>query len=92
MEPVAAGQALDRRDLGAVGLSGQHGAALHRLAVQLHGARAAVGGVAADVGAGQAELVAPADGTAQARLHVGRATLAVDGHLDVDGGSSRLLP
>ena len=46
--------ALDRRDLGAVGLDGEHRAALHRLAVEVDGAGAAVGRVAADVRARQA--------------------------------------
>ena len=84
--PSPSGEALDRRDLGAVGLSGQHGAALHRLAVHVHGARAAVGRVAADVRARQAELVAQPV-TSSRRLHVRGSTLAVDGHLDVDGGA-----
>ena len=42
----------------AVGLGGEHRARLHRLAVEQHGARAARRGVAADVGAGEAEHVA----------------------------------
>ena len=49
---------LDGRDVGAVGLDGEHGAALHGSAVDEHDARAALAGVAADVRAGQAELVA----------------------------------
>ena len=43
------------RDLVAVGHRGEHGARLDRLAVHQHDARAAVGGVAAPVGAGHAE-------------------------------------
>jgi hypothetical protein len=58
MEPAVGGEALDRRDLGAVGLCRQHGAALHRLAVQVHRTGAAVGGVAAYVRAGQPETIA----------------------------------
>ena len=43
---------------GAIGLHGQHHAALDRLAVQHHRAGAALAGVAADVRAGQVELLA----------------------------------
>ena len=49
------GQALDGRDVGAVGLDGEHRARLHRLAVEEDGARPARRRVAADVGAGEAE-------------------------------------
>src|SRR5882724_2613094 len=49
MELAALLQALDRGDLGAVGLDGEHRARLHRIAVEDHGARAAVRRVAADV-------------------------------------------
>ena len=55
--PLGVPDALDRGDLAAVGLDGQHGAALHRLAVQVHGAGPAVAGVAADDGADLAELL-----------------------------------
>src|SRR5438045_2819510 len=55
--PVLA-QALDRLDRGAVGLDGQQHAALHELPVHDHRARAAVARVAADVAAGQVEVVA----------------------------------
>jgi hypothetical protein len=57
MQVTTAGQALDRGDLGAVGLHGQDRAALHRVAVEVHRAGTAVGGVATDVGAGQSEHV-----------------------------------
>ena len=52
------GQAFDAGDAPALGLQRQHRAALHRLAVEQHGAGAALAGVAADMGAGQAELLA----------------------------------
>ena len=55
---VVARQVLDRADVRAVGLDGEHHAALDRLPVELHGAGAAVAGVAADVRAGQVEVVA----------------------------------
>ena len=44
--------------VGAVGLDGEQHAALHRLAVEVDGAGAAVAGVAADVRPGQVEVVA----------------------------------
>ncbi len=51
-------EALDRGDLGAVGLDTEHRARLHRLAVHEHGAGPARGGVAADVGTGESEPLA----------------------------------
>src|SRR5215472_2255547 len=76
------GQALDGADLVPVGLDGQHGARLHRAPVDQHGARAAVGGVASHVGAGQAEPAADQVGQQQPRLHLGDLLLAVDRELD----------
>ena len=55
---VAVGEALDRRDLAAVGLQREVGARVHGLAVEQHHAGAALGVVAALLGAGQADLVA----------------------------------
>ena len=55
---VVAREALDGADRRAVGLDGEQHAALDRLAVELDGAGAAVAGVAADVGAGEVEVVA----------------------------------
>jgi Rrf2 family protein len=55
---VRVAEALDRGDLAAVGLGGEDGARLHRDAVQCHRAGAALGGVTADVGAGEPEAVA----------------------------------
>src|SRR5215212_6240241 len=48
---------LDRRQPGAVGLDGEHRAALHRLAVEVDRARAALAGVAADVRSRQLEIL-----------------------------------
>src|SRR6185436_7777285 len=45
---------LDGRDLGPIGLDGEEGARLHRLAVQVNGARPALAGVAPDMGPGEA--------------------------------------
>ena len=42
-------QAFDGEHFAAIGLHGEHGAGLDRLAIEHHGAGAAMGGVAADV-------------------------------------------
>ena len=55
---VVAGQVLDRAHARAVGLDGEHHAALHGLPVELDRAGAAVAGVAADVRAREVEIVA----------------------------------
>ncbi len=52
------GQPLDGLDLVAVGHDRERGAGLHRLAVEMHDAGAALRGVAADMGAGQAQILA----------------------------------
>ena len=54
----------------AVGLDRQDRARLHRLAVEVHGAGAAVGRVAPDVGAGEAQLVAQRVDEQEPWLHV----------------------
>ncbi len=87
-------QPLDGGDLVAVGLHGEHRAALHRRAVEEHGAGAAVGGVAAGVGAGQPEALAQQVGQQQPGLDVGGTPLAVDrdgdpAHRDVASGAAR---
>ena len=79
VERRAVGHALDRLDLGAVGLDGEHRARLGALAVDVDGARAAVAGVAADVRAGEAEVVAQEVDEQEPRLDVGLVRLAVDG-------------
>ena len=71
------------RDLGAVGLDGEHRARLGAAPVDVDGARAAVAGVAAGVGAGEPERVAQEVDEEEARLDVGLARLAVDGDRDV---------
>src|SRR5512134_4080518 len=50
--------ALDRHDARPVRLRREHGARFHRPAVNVHGAAAALAGIAADVRAGELELVA----------------------------------
>ena len=85
---AGAGEALDRGHLVAVGLHREHRAALHRLPVDQHRAGAAVGGVAAGVGAGQPQPLAEQVGEQQPRLDVGGALAAVDG----DGDAAYLDP
>jgi len=55
---AAAGEALDRHHLVAVGLGREDRAGLHRYAVQGHRASAALRRVAADVSAGEAQVIA----------------------------------
>ena len=74
---------LDGADLVALAHRRQHRARLDRLAVHQHDAGAAVGRVAAPVGAGQAERLADEVDEQQARLDVARDLLAVDGDRDV---------
>jgi len=52
------GHALDRGEVAAFGLNGEHRAALHRLSIDEDGAGAALARVAADVCAGEADHVA----------------------------------
>ena len=72
---AGAGQALHRADLVPVGLDGEHGAGLDRAAVHQHRARAAVGGVAAHVRAGQPQSPADQVGEQQPGLHLGHLLL-----------------
>ena len=83
MELAVRGEALDRRHLAAVRLHREHGARLHRLAVEQDGARAARRGVAADVRALQPELLAQEVHEQLPRLDVRLAPLAVDRQRDV---------
>jgi hypothetical protein len=54
---VVSRKALDGQDVAAVGLHGEHRAGLDAETVEVHGARAAVAGVAADHGSDLAEPV-----------------------------------
>ena len=74
------GEALDRDHLGAVGLHREHGAGLDRAAVDVDHAGAALAGVAADMGAGEAEMLAQELDQERARLDLARHRLAVDLH------------
>ncbi|MGY4596536.1 hypothetical protein ACVWXL_004282 [Bradyrhizobium sp. GM22.5] len=71
------GQALDRLDLVAVGHHGERGAGLHGLAVQMHDASAALRGVAADMGAGEPQILAQELHQQGAGIDIGRDRIAV---------------
>src|SRR5437899_11440440 len=79
-------QAFHRGDLRALGLDGEDRARLHRIAVEQHRAGAAVRGVAADVRAGQAQVLAEQVDEQQPRLDLHAVRSAVDGQLDVMPG------
>jgi hypothetical protein len=51
-------QALDRLHLGAVRLHGKDGAGFYRAPIEMHRTRAALAGVATDMGSGERELLA----------------------------------
>jgi Rrf2 family protein len=78
------GQALDCGYLVTVGLGRQDRAGLHRYPVQGHRAGAALGGVAADVGAGEAQVVAEEVDEKGAGRDGGGAPGTVDRQLDGD--------
>src|SRR4051812_34383149 len=83
IEHAALLHALDGAHLVPVGHRGEHGARLHRLAVEEDDAGAAVGRVAAPVRAGQLELVAQHVHEQHPRLDVGGTRLAVDDDVDL---------
>src|SRR5512135_1245953 len=85
-------QPFDGHHLAAVGLHRQHRAALHRLAVEQHGAGAAVAGVAPDVGARHAERFTNEVHQQQAGFDFGRARRAVHGHRDRVRGHGHCPP
>jgi hypothetical protein len=82
--PGLAGKALDRRHLVAAGLGRQDRAGLHRDAVERHRAGAALRGVAADVGAGEAQLITEEVDEESAGRDSSGALGAVDCQLDGD--------
>src|SRR6478735_481698 len=81
----ALGQALDRRHLTTLGLDGEDRARLDRLAVEMDDAGAALAGVAADMGAGKAKMLAQELDQQRAGLDLPGSGLAIDGHRDIDG-------
>src|SRR5499425_2537 len=78
MEDPVVAQALDGGDRAPAGLHGEHETARHRLAVEVHGARAAVPGAAAFLGPGQAEVLAKRVEQGLVGLHEHLDSLAVD--------------
>src|SRR5882762_9814158 len=85
-------QALDRGDLGAVGLHREHGAGFDRLAVEVHRAGAAMARIAAHVRARHPEHFADKMHEQKARLDFRLAHRAVDGHADLVHRHGQLLP
>ena len=82
IELAVGGESLDRLDLCAVGLDREHHAALHEHTVDENGAGAAVAGVAADVTAGQVEVVPDEVDEQAASLDLALVLHAVDLHGD----------
>ena len=80
MQLAVVGEPLDGDHRRAVGLDGEHGAGLHRLAVDMDDAGAALRGVAADMRSGQAERLAEQMDQQRPVLDVGGYGLPVDGH------------
>ena len=69
--------------VGAVGLDGEHRAGLDRPAIDVDGAGAALAGVAADVGAGQVEILAQGLDEESSRLDVELVGRPIDDERDV---------
>ena len=86
------GQAFDGLDLGAVALHRQHQAAAHDLAVDAHGAGAADAVLAADMAAGERQIVAQEIDQRLARLDALGDVLAVDGEGNVEAWSLMTAP
>src|SRR2546422_204245 len=88
MEPTVLGEALDRRDLPAVGLDREHRARFDGMAVQEDGTCAAMARITTDVGSREPELVPNEIHEQYARLDRTRERPAV--HRDRDGVSAVL--
>ncbi len=86
------GQALDRRQAAALGLDGEHGAALDRLAVDQDRARAALARIASDMSACEPQVVSEIVHEQQARLDLMLVPAAVDGCRDLVFHHSSLTP
>src|SRR5215472_5060288 len=85
MELVAGHEPYHRQQAGAVGLHRQHQARARGQAIHQHRARAAHAVLAADVGAGEPEILAQEIDEQLARLAAALARLGVDGEPDGDG-------
>src|SRR3546814_5300554 len=88
VQRVTLRQALDGRDVGTFRLDRQHGAALDGIAVVVDDAGAALAGVAAHMGAGEAKLFTQKLNEQGARLDLTLRRLAVHRHGNGDGHSS----
>ena len=86
------GHSLDRLKALALRLDGEHRAALDGLAVDEDRARAALAGVAADVCAGEPQVVAQVVHEQQARLNLVLVPAAVDGGGDLQLHAVLLIP
>jgi hypothetical protein len=82
-------EAFAGRDLGAVERADRHRARAHRSAVEMHGARAALGDAAAEFGAGQADDVAQHPQEWRIRLDVDLVRSSVDLDGDHRGSPQR---
>jgi hypothetical protein len=87
--PVRWRQPLDGQHIGAFQLQRQHRARFHRLAVHQNDAGSALGGVAADMGTGEAEIFAQQLHQKRARIDVDSCGFAV--HSQGNGCHKRLL-
>ena len=85
---VGFGQTLDGGDLGAAGLRCQHIAGLDRMAIHQHGAGAALGGVAAHMGAGQLQTLTQKLHQQRMRWSLHLLALSVDLEFDLHGCGS----
>src|ERR1043166_2739918 len=93
MQCARRSESLDGRYLVPVGLHREHGTALDRFPIEVHGTRAALAGVAADVRAGEVEVIAKNMNQEAAGLDLDRVAPAIDG--EGDGAHHRagsLLP
>ena len=79
VQSAVRGKPLDGGDGRAVHGDRERRAGLHRLAVEMHDAGAALRGVAADMGAGQPQVLAQELHQQRARVDIGRHRIAVHG-------------
>ncbi len=90
MQRAAVGHAFNGGDLLIFRLHGEQRTGFYWLAVQVHGACAALAGIAADVGAGEAQLFAQDVNQQRARLDVDRVRGSVDGERNLHAGLASL--
>ena len=80
MQLSAFGETFDCGDMSALAANGQKRAALHRLAIDMHRAAAALCGVAADMRSGEAQMFAQKFNEQCARIDVPADRLSVHNH------------